>query len=48
MQVPENSSPGQVLAPLWQVSPASAPAVNGTYYCIDSFLRAPLAFPDSY
>ena len=31
-QVPEISSPGQVLAPLWQVSPASAPAVNGTCY----------------
>jgi hypothetical protein len=29
-QVPESSYPGQVLAPLWQVSPASAPAVNGT------------------
>jgi hypothetical protein len=32
IQVPEISTPGQVLAPLWQVSPASAPAVNGTYY----------------
>jgi hypothetical protein len=31
IQVPEISSPGQVLAPLWQVAPASAPAVNGTY-----------------
>jgi hypothetical protein len=31
IQVPEVSTPGQVLAPLWQVSPASAPAVNGTY-----------------
>jgi hypothetical protein len=31
MQVPEPSRPGQILAPLWQVSPASAPAVNGTY-----------------
>ena len=41
IQVPEISSPGQVLAPLWQVSPASAPAVNGTYYCADSFLHAP-------
>jgi hypothetical protein len=30
IQVPEVSAPGQVLAPLWQVSPASAPAVNGT------------------
>jgi hypothetical protein len=30
-QVPETSLPGQVLAPLWQVSPASAPAVNSTY-----------------
>jgi hypothetical protein len=31
LQVPEPSRPGQVLAPLWQTSPASAPAVNGTY-----------------
>jgi hypothetical protein len=31
-KVPESSSPGQVLAPLWQVSPASASAVNGTSY----------------
>jgi hypothetical protein len=31
IQVPEVSLPGQLLAPLWQVSPASAPAVNGTY-----------------
>jgi hypothetical protein len=30
-QVPEPSRPGQVLAPLWQVAPSSAPAVNGTY-----------------
>jgi hypothetical protein len=36
IQVPETSSPGQVLAPLWQVSPASAPAVNGTYYWLFS------------
>ncbi len=31
IQVPEPSRPGQVLAPLWQVTPASAPAINGTY-----------------
>jgi hypothetical protein len=31
-KVAETSSPGQVLAPLWQVSPAIASAVNGTYY----------------
>jgi hypothetical protein len=31
IQVPAPSRPGQVLAPLWQTSPASAPAVNGTY-----------------
>jgi hypothetical protein len=37
IQVPETSSPGQVLAPLWQVSPASAPAVNGTYSTFLSF-----------
>jgi hypothetical protein len=30
-QAPEISRPGQVLAPLWQVAPASAPAVNGMY-----------------
>jgi hypothetical protein len=28
-QVPEISRPGQVLAPLWQVSPASATPING-------------------
>jgi hypothetical protein len=28
-QVIETSRPGQVLAPIWQVSPSSAPAVNG-------------------
>jgi hypothetical protein len=31
IQVPEPNRRGQVLAPLWQVSPASASAVNGTY-----------------
>jgi hypothetical protein len=30
-QVIETSRPGQLLAPLWQLAPASAPAVNGTY-----------------
>jgi hypothetical protein len=30
-KVLEPSTPGQVLAPLWQVTPASAPAVNGMY-----------------
>jgi hypothetical protein len=36
-QVPETNRPGQVLAPLWQVSPASASAVNGTYYLFSSY-----------
>jgi hypothetical protein len=31
IEVEELSSPGQILAPLWQVSPASALVVNGTY-----------------
>jgi hypothetical protein len=31
IEVEEPSRPGQILAPLWQVSPASALVVNGTY-----------------
>jgi hypothetical protein len=42
IQVPEVSAPGQVLAPLWQVSPASAPAVNGTYHVLFTLVFAPL------
>jgi hypothetical protein len=46
IQVPEASRPGQVLAPLWQLSPASAPAVNGTHclFCLHAtmnLLRVP-------
>jgi hypothetical protein len=36
IQVPEPDRPGQDLAPLWQVSPASASAVNGTYSLFSS------------
>lgn len=28
MKVPDTTSPGELLAPLWQISPASAPTVN--------------------